>query len=153
MESAGRSVRGKAISVNFEFRRLLYALPGALGAFGYFMLRFGLRSRRGMSLNVFTFGIKDPILFVIIGLLIGALLYFFIELLPKILERREKYDRQVYGLESSHDLASPPGAEAYFDPVYSVKYFDVVKEKEKPVFLLRNEKDLVAEQMTFRRNC
>lgn len=153
LESAGHKVRGRAISVNFEFRRLLYALPGALGAFGYFMLRYGVRSRRGIPLSAFTLGIKDPILFVIVGLLIGALLYFFIELLPKILARREKYDRQVYGMDSSHDLSSPPGAETYFDPVYSVKYFEVVKEKETPMLLLRNEKDLKADNLTFRRYC
>ena len=151
LESAGHKVRGRAITVNFEFRRLLYALPGALGAFGYFMLRYGARSRRGIPLSVFTLGIKDPILFVIVGLLIGALLYFFIELLPKMLQRREKYDRGIYSMDSAHDLASPPGAQAYFDPVYSVKYFEVVKEKETPMLLLRDERDLQAEKLTFRR--
>lgn len=148
IESAGRSVRGRAITINFEFRRLLYALPGALGAFGYFSLRYMARSRSSIPLNLLTFGIKDPILFIIIGLLIGALLFFFIELLPKMLARREKYDRQVLGSDSSHDLASPPGAEAYFDPVYSVQYFDVVKQKQAPMLLLRNEKDLKRDQLT-----
>lgn len=142
MENAGRSVRGRAILLNFELRKLLYALPGALGAFGFFMIRFMARNRREMPLSVFTFGITDPILFVILGLFIGALLYFLIELLPKMLERREKYDRQMYGQDSSHDLASPPGAEAYFDPVFSVKYNHVVKEKEKPMVLLRSEADV-----------
>ena len=106
------------------------------------------RSRSSIPLNLLTFGIKDPILFIIIGLLIGALLFFFIELLPKMLARREKYDRQVLGSDSSHDLASPPGAEAYFDPVYSVQYFDVVKQKQAPMLLLRNEKDLKRDQLT-----
>ena len=142
VENAGRTVRGKAIFLNFELRRLLYALPGALGAFGFFALRFMARSRRGIPRGLLTLGIKDPILFLIVGLLIGAVLYFLIELLPKMLERREKYDKSVYGQDSSHDLASPPGAEAYFDPVYSVKYSDVVKEKEKPMILLRGESDL-----------
>ena len=140
MESAGRRARGKAISVNFEFRKLLYALPGALGAFGYLMLRMGTRNSR--MLRVFTFGFNDPVLFLIVGLLVSAVLYFLISILPKMLERREKYDRQMIGSDSSHDLASPPGAEAYFDTGYSVKYSEVVKEKEGPMLLLRNEADL-----------
>lgn len=95
-----------------------------------------------------TLGFSDPIMFVIVGLLIGAVLYFLIELLPKMLERREKYDRRMYGQDSTHDLASPPGAEAYFDTAFSVKYANVVKEKEKPMFLLRNERDLDRDRLT-----
>ena len=148
MENAGRSVRGKAINVNFEFRKLLYALPGALGGLGWMMLRMGTRSRRLFSSRLFTFGIKDPVLFLIIGLLISALLYFMIDILPKMLERREKHDRQLYGMDSSHDLASPPGAEAYFDTGFSVKYSNVVKDKEKAMLLLRNEGDLRYDGMT-----
>ena len=113
---------------------------GALGAFGYLMLRMGTRNSR--MLRVFTLGFNDPVLFLIVGLLVSAVLYFLISILPKMLERREKYDRQMIGSDSSHDLASPPGAEAYFDTGYSVKYSEVVKEKEGPMLLLRNEADL-----------
>ena len=140
MENAGRHARGKAISVNFELRKLLYALPGALGAFGYAMLRMGARNTR--ALRLLTFGVKDPILFLILGLLISAVLYFLISILPKMLERREKYDKSMYSADSSHDLASPPGAEAYFDTGFSVQYSEVEKNKEGPMLLLRNEQDL-----------
>ena len=140
MESAGRHARGKAIGLNFELRKLLYALPGALGAFGYLMLRMSARNTR--YLRLLTFGIKDPILFLIIGLLISAVLYFLISILPKMLERREKYDRNMYSADSSHDLASPPGPEVYFDTGYSVKYSEVEKNKEGPMLLLRDLEDL-----------
>ena len=142
MENVGRSARGKAIRANFELRKLLYALPGALGGFGWLMLRFAARSRRGIPAGLLTFGIKDPILFLIIGLLISAVLFFLIDILPKMLERREKYDRNMYGMDSAHALASPPGAEAYFDTEFLVKYSDVNKNKEGPMLLLRNEQDL-----------
>lgn len=151
MESAGRKARGTAISVNFELRKLLYALPGALGGIGWALLRSFGRSRRGIDSRIFTLGIKDPVLFIIAGLLIGAVLYFLIELLPKMLERREKYDRKMYGMDSSHDLASPPGAEAYFDTGFSVKYSEVVKEKEGPVLLLRNEGDIRLGELASRK--
>ena len=140
MENAGRNARGKAISFNFELRKLLYALPGALGAFGFAMLRMSARNTR--YLRLLTFGIKDPVLFLLVGLLISAVLYFLIDILPKMLERREKYDKRMYGVDSSHDLASPPGAEAYFDTGFSVQYSEVVKEKEGPILLLRDERDL-----------
>lgn len=144
MENVGRSARGKAIGFNYDLRKLLYALPGALGGFGFLMLRMAGRSRSTARVvnSLASFGIKDPILFVLIGLLVSAVLYFLIELLPKMLERRERYDKQQYGMDSSHALASPPGAEAYFDTAYSVKYSNVVKEKEKAMVLLRGEKDL-----------
>lgn len=149
MENAGRSARGHAIYLNYKLRRLLYMIPGALGAFGYFMLRYGARSRNAyLPARMLTLGFSDPIMFVIVGLLIGAVLYFLIELLPKMLERREKYDRRMYGQDSTHDLASPPGAEVYFDTAFSVKYANVVKEKEKPMFLLRNERDLNRDRLT-----
>ena len=109
------------------------------------------RSRRGIDPRIFTLGISDPVLFIILGLLIGAVLYFLIELLPKMLARREKHDREMYGMDSSHDLASPPGAEAYFDTGFSVKYSEVVKEKEGPVLLLRNERDLKLGAITSRK--
>lgn len=142
MENVGRSARGKAIQVNYGLRKLLYALPGALGAFGWLMLRMGARSRSDLPLRLLTFGIKDPILLLIVGLLISAVLYFLIDLLPKMLQRREKHDRSLYGQDSSHNLASPPGAEAYFDTEFSVKYSEVDKKKEGPMLLLRNEEDL-----------
>lgn len=144
MENMGRSARGKAIGLNYDLRKLLYALPGALGGIGFFLLRAAGRNSRSFRLinSMATFGIKDPVLFIIIGLLVGAVLYFLIELLPKMLERREKYDRKQYGMDSSHELSSPPGAETYFDTAFSVKYTNVVKEKEKPLVLLRGEKDL-----------
>lgn len=144
VENVGRSARGKAIYANFELRKALYALPGALGAFGYFVLRFMARNRRFMSKGkgLMTFLVNEPVLFILIGLFIGAVLYFLIEIMPKMLERREKYDRQMYGQDSSHDLASPPGAEAYFDTEYSVKYLHVDKQKERPTALLRNESDI-----------
>jgi len=144
MENMGRSARGKAISFNYDLRKFLYAIPGALGGFGFLMLRTAGRNRSSVRLinSLATFGIKDPILFLLVGLLVSAILYFMIELLPKMLERREKYDRKQYAMDSSHDLASPPGAETYFDTAFSVKYTNVVKEKEKPVVLLRGEKDL-----------
>ena len=104
------------------------------------MLRLSARNTR--YLRFLTFGFKDPILFLIIGLLISAVLYFLIDILPKMLERREKYDKKMYGMDSSHDLASPPGAETYFDTGYSVQYSEVVKEKEGPILLLRDERDL-----------
>ena len=140
MESAGRHARGKAIGLNFQLRKLLYALPGALGACGYLMLRLGARNTR--YLNLLTFGIKDPILFLIVGLLVSAVLYFLISILPKMLERREKYDMTKYSVDSSHDLASAPGPEVYFDTGYSVKYSEVEKNKEGPMLLLRDMQDL-----------
>ncbi|MCR4776172.1 MAG: TFIIB-type zinc ribbon-containing protein [Saccharofermentans sp.] len=142
MENVGRNARGRAIQVNFELRKLLYALPGALGAFGWFMLRFGARSRSNLPEKMLTLGIKDPILLLLVGLLISAVLYFLIDILPKMLERREKYDRNMYGMDSSHSLASPPGAETYFDTGFAVKYSDVEKKKEGPMLLLRDERDL-----------
>lgn len=144
VENVGRTARGKAIYANFELRKALYALPGALASAGYIILRVMAKDRRfnptGLSKIIF----KDPVLFIIIGLLVGAVLYFLIEILPKMLERREKYDRKMYGQDSSHDLASPPGAEAYFDTAYSVKYSHIEKKMEAPKYLLRNESDLLA---------
>ncbi len=149
MENMGRSARGKAIFLNYRLRRLLYAIPGALGAIGFFALRFMASGRRVYApKNVLTLGFNDPVMFIIVGLLVGAVLYFLIELLPKMLERREKHDKQVFGMDSAHDLASPPGAEVYFDTGFSVKYTDVVKEKEKPMFLLRNERDLERDRLS-----
>lgn len=142
VENVGRSARGKAIYANFELRKALYALPGVLGGLGYFALRTMANRKNYVPKGFVTFGIKDPVLLILIGLLIGAVLYFLIEILPKMLERREKYDRKMYGQDSSHALASPPGAEAYFDTVYSVKYSHVDKRKEGPQRLLRTEADL-----------
>ena len=110
VERAGRKVRIGTISLNMGLRKLIYGIP----LVGYGLLRIlGTRSR--ITSQIVVWMIKNPIESLLIALLIAAIMYGSIEILPKMLQRKEKESIAKLNQSGDHDLAPAPSADEYFD--------------------------------------
>ena len=110
MERAGRKVQIGSISLNEGLRKLIYGLPLA----GMFILRaFGSRSK--LTARFIMWMVMNPIETLLLGLLIGAIMYGSIEILPKMLRRKQQQTIANLNKASDHEMAPAPNADEYFD--------------------------------------
>ena len=122
IERTGRRARMEAVSWNTGLRALLYMAP--LVVLG--ILRFIAGFSRSSSFMRFIFNHPFEILLVLLAL--GGVTYLCAEILPKILRSREKHDLEILSRSSSHDLASEPGVENYYDPSFPITAYETTKD-------------------------
>jgi len=119
MERAGRKIQIGTITINEGARKILYALP----VVGMFVLRFfGSRSR--LTSRFIVWMIMNPIETLLLGALIGAILYGSFEILPKMLLRKQKQTIENLNKASSHDMAPAPNVDQYFDTTAKVYAYE-----------------------------
>ena len=123
VERAGRKVRIGTISLNMGLRRLIYGIP----LVGYFLLRV-LGSRSRFTSRIIVWMLMNPIESLLIALLIAAIMYGSIEILPKMLHRKEKEAIAELNKAGDHDLAPAPSANEYFDTSAKVYAYETTNK-------------------------
>ncbi len=122
LERTGRKARMEAVSWNMGLRACLYLIP----AVAVVILRFFASFSRDLEFMDFIF--DHPFECILIGLTLGLAMYVGAEILPKVLRNREKKDLEALSQSSSHDLASEPGVELYYDTSFPIVAYETTKD-------------------------
>ena len=122
MERTGRKARMEAISLNSGLRTSLYLIP--VLAVGLLRLLSSFRDTFRFMKLVYD----HPLELFLLAILVGAIMYFLGEILPKILKGREKKDIDILSRASSHDIAPEQGVEAYYDTSFPITAYETTKD-------------------------
>jgi ribosomal protein L37AE/L43A len=109
IEKTGKRSKMKVVGWNEKLRYVLYGLP-----FLVFLIIVGA----SMTIEGLFFLSEHPLEYLL--LLVTAILatYMCSKILPKVLFKRQKQEVEAVNKKSSHEMASEPGAEAYYDSSY-----------------------------------
>ena len=122
IERTGRKARMEAVSLNTGLRGILYATP---------MLVLGILrviSTFSRSTAFMRFIFEHPFELLLALAALGGAAYVCAEILPKVLQSREKHDIAMLAQSGNHDLAPEPGVENYYDSAFPISAFETTKD-------------------------
>ena len=122
IERTGRKARMEAVSWNTALRTSLYLVP----VLGVASLR--LFSNFTNTFKFMKFVYDHPLELFLLAIVLGGVLYFLGEILPKILRGREKKDLDILSRASTHDIAPEQGVEAYYDSSFPITAYETTKD-------------------------
>ena len=122
IERTGRRAKMNAIGLNAGIRTCLYLLP----ILAFLLLRLFSGLTDGFAVMGFIF--NKPVETLLIIILFCVLLYFFAEILPKILHGKAQHDIESLSKANSHDIAPEQGVEAYYDSAFGIDAYETTKD-------------------------